>query len=219
MRCLPAFAFLVLAAVFSTAAGAACETGDLPDVEVTARIPEPALNHDLSTEQIPQAMRAHKPRDGLAAIRQVGATAFTMNSERRISVAALPGRGDCFRLNRLEIELEVLRLDVYIASELSPGSCPYRVTLEHEHRHVAIYRAGVQRLRTEIETALTRAGLPPAIPARNIQQAISRYMTAIDTVLSDARRKNSEEMARANALLDTPSGYRREHAKCPAREW
>lgn len=219
MRGFFAIAVLLLSAGLAGRADAACGSAAPPDISVTAATPDATVSHALSSDEIPKVMRKHNPHGSHSAIRQVGATAFTLNLERRLAVATLPGRSDCFRLSGLEISLEIVKLDVYVARELKPGSCPYRVTMAHEQRHVAIYRGGVGELRTELEAVLRRSALLGPIPAKDINQAMSRYVTAVDTVVADARRKKNEAMARANGLLDTPASYRAEHAKCPAREW
>ncbi|ANK80288.1 MAG: hypothetical protein TEF_05385 [Rhizobiales bacterium NRL2] len=208
----------VLLSAFLGTVQAACGAS-APQIGIALAFPAPGISHELASDEIPQAMRAHGRGARAGAVRQVGATAFTLNTEVRMSVAAAEQRRDCFRLKRLDIRLDVLQLDVFIASELVPGTCPYRVTMAHEQRHVEIYRSGVRRLKEELETALGGSTLLRAIPAASIEQAMERFRVAVDTVVSDARRKNSEEMARDNARLDTPSSYREEHARCPASDW
>jgi hypothetical protein len=138
-----------------------------------------------------------------------------METGHQIAVRQIRAGDRCYMLEALDVWVRVTDLRVYIAREVRRGTCRYRVVLDHENRHVAIYRAGVKRLRAELEQALAAAPVTGAIEAQSPQQALERYAAAIGTLIADIREKNSQAMRRDNAVLDTPAAYRAEQRKCP----
>ncbi|WP_416899038.1 MAG: hypothetical protein ACMVY4_04735 [Minwuia sp.] len=195
-------------------AEAACSEADAPEIRIRLELPEPELIHDYASDDIPEGTVETARRVRELNSRLHGLTVFQMETGHEVAVRQLrPGR-DCFRLERLNVWIRVNKLRVYIARELARGSCLYDVTLRHESRHVDIYSTGVKSMRDEMAKALTGTPLTAPLRARSVQAALTRYSTAIGTVLSDIRQKSSLEMTRDNARLDTPFAYRAEQAPC-----
>jgi hypothetical protein len=115
----------------------------------------------------------------------------------------------------IEVKLSFDPMTVYVSSEQAPGSCQFGVTMEHELRHVAVYRSF-------LETATEQV-------ARDLREYFGNRIFYFDTE-ADARKRMSDEtservgpfveesMKRINELqapLDTREEYDRLERACP----
>ncbi len=134
-------------------------------------------------------------------------------------VSELAADRGCYALSRLVVNIVAGPVRIFVASELDPGSCPYRVTLSHEDKHVEVFREAAENLLAELENDMRVPSMRQAIPAETIQVAVERFRQAINVLVGDARRRVDAEPTRQNGALDTRSAYRAEQDKCPMREW
>ena len=115
-------------------------------------------------------------------------------------------------------------IEVYVSSDYAVGSCPYRVTLEHERSHVnaflQIFHAGRDSLVTELNgvsvptRGAPRIAAPDAVETEqetigeNLRQAVIRHSAGLVSQMEADRNAK-----------DSPASYARVYARCPAAEW
>ena len=112
----------------------------------------------------------------------------------------------------VSVTLVLPPLDVYVAREFKPTSCAYREILNHELRHVQIYREALPRLEQQIRTALTaRFGAGPVYAAPG--QGIRALEHEIDDWLRPMIRAGLHRIELAQAAIDNDEeDFRLSHA-------
>ena len=107
------------------------------------------------------------------------------------------------------------KLKVYIARKYRPGSCNYRSILDHENRHVSVFRNTLVKYAPRVERRLKRfaASLGPVV-ATSADQAAKILQQKLQRELKPLIREMDREMDFRNAKLDSPQNYRREQARC-----
>lgn len=198
------------ASVSSTVCPAVAQT----PVVVDLIVPEPAIITDRPRTDIRQISRETGANPLAPGLLLNGLTVYHLETRHRIEVSQYGDRKDCFRPTALTAAVDVKRLDVYIAGELDPASCQFSVTMEHELKHVAVLSDGAKRLKSEIEAALNDKAAFQPTTAPDINIALERYSTALNTIIDDIRQSVSQQMLRRNRLLDTPEAYRADDARC-----
>lgn len=196
------------------ASAAACPPVPATPVTVDLSLPEPTVITDSPRAAISDISRQTGANPLAPGLLLNGLTVYHLETRHRIEVSQYTDRRDCFRPSRITAAVDVKRLDVYIAGELDPGSCQFGVTMEHEMKHVAVLNEGARRLKVEIETALKDESVFQPILSPDINIALERYSTALNTIIDDIRQSVSQEMLRKNRLLDTPEAYRADDARC-----
>lgn len=195
-------------------AESSCQSAVRTPIAVDLKMPSPTIIDDQPRRQIRTISEQTGANPLAPGLLLNGLTVYHLESRHRIEVIEFPKRNGCFRPNRITASVDVKKLDVYIAEELENNGCNYRVTMAHELRHVAVLREGANRLKREIESALTDSEAFASISAPDIDTALKRYSTALNIIINDVRQSVSQEMVRRNRLLDTPEAYRADDAKC-----
>ena len=119
------------------------------------------------------------------------------------------------------------RLDpiaVFVSSQYAVGSCPYRVTKEHEYQHVSAFLRIFHRHR---ETMVRRANAirlpteasPKNVLETNIDGEQARIEAPIVQAVKDVRDLIGREARADRNAKDAPAAYARVHARCPRDEW
>lgn len=63
--------------------------------------------------------------------------------------------GECFA-PRIEISLNYAPIQVFIGNEFKPGTCSYKVILEHEKQHVDLYRENLPRVENILHSLMEK---------------------------------------------------------------
>ena len=127
-----------------------------------------------------------------------------MDWHERITLdpAVLVGK-PCIKGTRISVELVVPRMSVYVAREFSPASCSYRQVLEHEMRHVQLYRDQFPGLANSIRHGLAaRFGGKPLYAAHG--KGLEALETDVDHWLRPFIKAEIGRMEVAQAKMDTP---------------
>ena len=121
----------------------------------------------------------------------------------------------CGQLSGVDARLGYDKLKVYIARKYRPGSCNYRSILDHENRHVAVFRSTLFKYAPRIERRLKRlaANLGPVL-AGSADKAAKILQKKMQRELKPLFREMNREMDFRNAKLDTPQNYQKEQARC-----
>jgi hypothetical protein len=103
---------------------------------------------------------------------------------------------------KISVTLMLPPLDVYVAREFAPNSCAYHQVLNHELRHVQVYREALPALAQKIRGALAeRFGSSPLYAARN--QGMDKLEHEIDNWLRPMIRAGLQAIEVAQAQIDT----------------
>lgn len=210
-----AFALVWLSVTGSGSAAAECPPAAVPSVTVDAPLPEPRLINTHDRDRIAAIRGSGGAVASVLPTRLDGLTSTRFITRYQIGIEQTSRRPDCFRINDLDIDIEVEKLDVYIVRELAPASCRYRVTLEHEMQHVAVMRSGLTELRDSLHAALTTERFSRPIPADSIDEAFRELGDAAAETIDELRLEAVARMEQRNRELDTPASYAALNARCP----
>lgn len=114
---------------------------------------------------------------------------------------------------RISVELVVPRMLVYVAREFSPASCSYRKILEHEMRHVALYREQLPHVEARVRAGLAgRFGDGPLYARHGA--GLAALQAQVDKWLRPFIKNEIAGMEVAQAAIDTPEESFRLYGAC-----
>lgn len=209
---------LALLLMMGVSHAADCPVAEAADFRASIEWLEPELIQDLASADLPASRRRGQAFPG-ANRRKLGSTESSLHVRTNLVVSELAADRGCYALSRLVVNIVAGPVRIYVARELDPDSCPYRVTMAHEDKHVEVFREAAENLLWELENDMRAPSLRQSIPAETIQVAVERFRQAINLLVGDARRRVDEQATRRNGELDTRSAYRAEQDKCPMKDW
>ena len=215
---LAALAAVLVLAQASSALARDCPVVPVPDFSASIDWLEPELIENVASDDLPASGNGRRGFPG-ADRRKLGSTESSLLVRTSLIVSELDADRGCFALSELDVQIVAGPVKVYVASELDSDSCPYRVTLAHEDRHVEVFRDAADALLDQLQGDMAAPSLRQSIPGKDIKVAVEIFSQAINVVVGDARRKVDAQAKRRNAALDTRSSYRAEQDKCPIRDW
>jgi hypothetical protein len=187
-----------------------CEQEMKPHFEVSSREAGYKVNNTVSSRML-------NNRGTYTSIGQImmGMTSSHTLAEIDISgplLLDLASARECLA-PRIYVELSYQPLDVFVAREFSPYSCPFRVVIEHELRHVQIYREQLPRIEAMVrrELELRYADRPLYASAG---QALNQLQAEVDTWLRPQIRAELAEVELMQRALDNPEEERRLSQAC-----
>lgn len=213
-------ASVLLALMLMTGVGHAanCPVAEAADFQASIEWLEPELIQDQASAALPASQRRGQSFPG-ANRRKLGSTESSLHVRTNLVVSELAADRGCYALSRLVVNIVAGPVRIFVARELDPDSCPYRVTLAHEQKHVDVFREAAENLLAELENDMRVPSMRQSIPTETIQVAVERFRQAINVLVGDARRRVDQEATRRNGELDTRSAYRAEQDKCPMQDW
>lgn len=216
--------FAVLAALTmdglsaSPARAAECR---LPGVQPTVRLNESFGDIRYSNGYSGQQLAAKRRRAGAhggpgADWHPVGLMGRDLQWEFKVKVQGqrLSG-GYCVGLAQAEMTIGYDRIRVYIDRRYRPGTCQYKVILEHENQHVRNFKDTLSSYLPVIrrQLAAEAAALPP-VTARSMNTGARYFVGALRDRLTPLIDRMQADMAEADRRLDTPASYRATQARC-----
>ena len=202
-----------------THAQSACPTfGQSPDVTLRIEPGKITLNNRYSRSQI-KTLSGRGPSSVKLGSRwqPIGLTLTEQQFSMRVKVRAkrIGSNRFCGQLSGVDARLGYDKLKVYIARKYRPGSCNYRSILDHENRHVAVFRNTLVKYAPRVERRLKRfaASLGPVV-ATSADQAAKIFQQKLQRELKPLIRGMDREIDFRNAKLDSPQNYRKEQARC-----
>jgi hypothetical protein len=180
-----------------------------PDISVETTFVKPSVYRSLARSELTEKSGNGLPTYGVTETEQV----FRLH----VGVLHAPdndGAGVCFVLTDVDVVFRLEKADIFIASELKPGSCAYRVTMEHENRHAAIARNALRRHTAALKQELSnrRYRIVRRAPSGDAALEMARELVAKPT--RETLERIKQESNREHGKLDTPENYRREAARC-----
>ena len=177
--------------------------------------PPPSVRRDLSRAQLGERM-FHRSSDNV-----LGMTAWSVETVISTRNGALEADGGvCFWLEHIRVVLRHTSLDVFVASNYGPTSCPYKAILAHEKLHTEVARRHLRGYVEPVRSALSALIVPrPASPlfADSRNEAAAKTDDTLRRLMAPIHTNMRESMARAQAKVDTPGEYRRVRKQC--RKW
>lgn len=220
----PASGILAAAAVLTvactvraeaTSAAVACRPAAPPSVSVDAPIPAPTVITSLDRDQLAGVRQSDAAGASFLPERLDGLTSSRVVTRYQIAIEQTQRHPDCFRISRLDVDIDVAKLEVYVVSELAPASCRHRVTLEHEMQHVAVLEAGIAGFRNRLQAALEADRFARPVHAVSVEDAFHMLGDAAAETIEELRLDAMSEIERGNRDLDTPASYAALNARCP----
>jgi len=187
-----------------------CEQEMRPRFDVISRAPSYRVNNTVSSQLL-------NNRGTYTRIGQVmmGMTASHTLAELDISGPLLldvtSGR-ECLAPH-VAVELSYQPLDVYVAREFSPYSCSFRAVVEHELRHVQVYREQLPRIEAMVRRELELRYADRPVYAR-AGEALNLLQADIDTWLRPLIQAELAAVELMQRALDNPEEERRLSQAC-----
>jgi hypothetical protein len=185
------------------------------DVSIQIETVGPSLSQDSAIADLTREMAAGPPRPGLERYNHaLGVTDTDIRTRARV---VPQGRRQsvgswCVKLTRVDIVI-TFGIEVHLAQELQPGSCPYRAVLQHEQKHVAVAQGLKQSLRDQVEAAVVDAIKRPVL-AVDRETGAKLAEAAVDHFLRDTVAAWKQASETYQMQIDTPQEYDRVHAIC-----
>lgn len=155
-----------------------CERDMRPRLDVLAHKPGFTVNNRLSSRTLHSTSKHAYSSDMM-----LGMTATSTRTEIDIDGPALSdpsGQRECIA-PRISVQISYQPLDVFVARELHPASCPYRTVFEHEMQHVKIYVDNLPRIERLVREELAKRFTGPLYaPAR---KGLAQLRDQVDTWL------------------------------------
>ena len=181
-------------------------------VQVTAVSME--IRHDLALREIsllPGAAGSGLKTQGITTIKHSLAT-HTRFSTARDTKSVYAWFDDVI------LEVEISSNIIHIPREYAPGSCEYRVVLEHERGHGRVARETAVDLAAKLERALAASD---EIPTRFDPLVAADFVTASEQLKADIAKvvdpvyeRYEKDEKEAQAQLDRPDPYEAVYRKC-----
>jgi hypothetical protein len=169
-----------------------CEREMLPSFQVSAHRPGFVVHNTVSSSAL-----NNRGAYNYAGQVMLGMTASSTRAEIDIDGPSLsdPASGRECIAPIISVQLSYQPLNVYVAREFHPASCPYRVVYAHEMQHVKIYMDNLPRLEQLVRGELVKryAGRPLYAPRG---QGLTVLQEQIDTWL---RPLIKDELAKVEA--------------------
>ena len=202
-----------------THAQSACPTfGQSPNVTLRIEPGKIALNNEYSRSRI-KTLSGRGPSYAKLGSRwqPIGLTLAEQQFSMRVKVLArrIGSNRFCGQLSGVDAWLGYDKLKIYIARKYRPGSCNYRSILDHENRHVSVFRDTLAKYAPRVERRLKRVAtkLGPII-AGSVDQTAKILQKKLQRELKPLFRQMDREMDFRNAKLDTPRNYQKEQERC-----
>jgi hypothetical protein len=121
----------------------------------------------------------------------------------------------CGALGEIKVKLFFKSMLVNVASDYRPGSCEYTAIIDHENKHVAIYRRNMdiysRQIKAELERAVARFGV---VTASSQQGVLDQYVKEAGRIITPLMNELHDQAERDHARLDSPESYRYSQGLC-----
>jgi hypothetical protein len=162
------------------------------------------------------------PADGK---RRAGYTSFTLDAKMTVDRRVLPGPPLSLYFESVLVEFFLKNFNIQVSSDYRVGSCPYRVTCEHEFEsHV---RRPI-RLFTDKRDSIVQRFNALRLPTRQMPERISagqedateaRLMRPVIELVRQVKAELKTLLDGDRTVQDDASHYQAIWAKCRPEEW
>jgi hypothetical protein len=181
-------------------------------VEVAVEIPPVGVLRHLSRSELGE-MAHHGPSEQV-----LGVTATRLEAETTTYFGGHTADGGvCLWVERIHLALRYSALDIYVASEYAPTSCPYKAVLKHERRHEDVARHHLKGYIEQIRSALSSLAIPKArkpVFATSLETGQAKVRSTLERLLEPVAKKIRRTMGEAQAKVDSRGEYQRVRKQC-----
>lgn len=125
----------------------------------------------------------------------------------------------CMRPN-VTVELAFEPMTLFVANEQPEGSCAFRITMEHELKHIAVYQEYLEEFGTRVREDLGRALGDEIVYLDKQSEADTHVRAVLEKTLTPYMQAVQDEVRARQARVDSPAEYSRlgrHHAWCAGR--
>lgn len=194
----------------------ACPDGPQPQINVVLDIAEPTLELGISLAELGRMTR--KGQD--ASSHTLGLTRVTSGSSEtfRHRLVTQPDGTHCLGFTDGAIVLRMVT-NIYVVSELAPGSCLYEQVLDHEQRHAKVARRLFTEFAATVETALQRTlSQTPYVAIEDPAAANQIAAARLREIVEPLERDFKSTYRKRQAIIDTSGEYVRVREACPGEQ-
>ena len=185
-----------------------------PQIEVTTQFDGPTLDRSQSAASLGVSLGNSSPE-----YTTQGLTRTQSYVQRNLAVT-FSRRSDgqfCGNIEQVSVLVALHGpAQVFVASEIEPGSCKDRVTIEHEQLHINHAFDAQQKTKLAIEQRLPsalRRVLPVVAPTQD--QAVAMIGAQLDRIIEQISSPIDAERSAKDRAIDTRESYSRLTAMCP----
>jgi len=146
----------------------------------------------------------------------MGLTTVSFGHQTKVNVRSIEyadGRRACATVD-VVVNLTLQPLTVYLAQELGASRCARAVTLEHEMKHVAVFRDTLAETQGELARVLPAALAPGAQFGTSSAELRERLFARIDAYVGDFMHMRQRILDERQAAVDSPAEYARVKGAC-----
>ncbi len=147
----------------------------------------------------------------------VGLTRTELKYQLRVEIEAYQMRNGryCARLRAVQADLGYDGFDVFVARRYRPGTCPYKVIVEHELTHVSVFREALDEFYPRMLHRLERiANAQTPFVSSSPNRAATTMQSRLRGTIDPLYREMNRALDRRNARLDTRARYEQERRRC-----
>jgi hypothetical protein len=116
----------------------------------------------------------------------------------------------------VEVELSLAPMTVYIAQAYRDDPCREPLIVEHEQRHVDVYRTYIGEAAIRLRSELPRRLGTGFVRAPSMAEAQEQVDAALAATMAAFMEESARILEERNAAIDTPEEYRRISLACGA---
>ncbi len=117
---------------------------------------------------------------------------------------------------RLKVTLSMQPVAVYLARELASSRCAEAVTMQHELKHVAVFRELLDEARRDLQADLPSAMASSLRYGNSREQLERRSKDEVDRYLSEFIRRWQASLDERQAAVDSDAEHARLRNACPS---
>lgn len=109
----------------------------------------------------------------------------------------------------LTVKLAFEPMTLFVANEQPEGSCAFRVTMQHELKHIAVYQEYLEEFAGRVQRDLGRALGDGIVYVSSQEQADAHVRTVLEKTLTPYMQAVQDELRARQARVDSPAEYGR----------
>lgn len=188
-----------------------CERLPPSRIEVVQDAVMVVTNEDLAFRELTQL-----GEDNPATHRTLGLTKTEFRQLAQIEIKGLndsAGGRSCSR-PQIRLELTMVPMTVYVARELRENACGRAMVLEHEMKHVAVFREHMADTARVLEDQLPGLFGQGVVFSRDPNAGEAQVRQTLQAFLGEFTASNAGELKLRQAALDSPEEYARVNGAC-----
>jgi hypothetical protein len=146
-----------------------------------------------------------------------GLTTVSFGHQTEVAVHSLDDRagGQACGTVDVRVRLSMQPVTVYLAEELDGSACARNATLEHERKHVEVFRDVLGEAASELTAELAAAIGPDVQRGGSTAELQQRINARVNDYLAEFIRRHKLRMDERQDAVDSPQEYARVRNACP----